>query len=61
MKELAPQKKNIEKQITELVLKNLETDEIRCFLWRSTCSGAGFLDDNRLWYTWADSTYIMEL
>ena len=46
---------------SELVLKNLETDEIRCFLWRSTCNGSGFLDDNRLWYTWADSTYIMDI
>lgn len=48
---------------TELVLKNLETDEIRYFLWNNwtTSNGAGFLDDNSLWYTWADSTYIMNI
>ena len=48
---------------SELVLLDLEADNVRYFLWNhwTTSNGAGFLDDHRLWYTWADSTYIMEL
>ena len=48
---------------SELVLLDLEADKVRYFLWNhwTTSNGAGFLDDHRLWYTWADSTYIMEL
>ena len=46
-----------------LLLLDLEADKVRYFLWNhwTTSNGAGFLDDHRLWYTWADSTYIMEL
>ena len=48
---------------TELMLMDLETDEVRFFLWNhgTTSNGGGFLDDHRLWYTWADSTYIMDI
>ena len=48
---------------SELVLLDLEADKVRYFLWNhwTTSNGAGFLDDHHLWYTWADSTYIMEL
>ena len=48
---------------SELVLLDLEADKVRYFLWNhwTTSNGAGFLDDHRLWYTWADSTYIMEI
>ena len=48
---------------TELMLMDLEADEVRYFLWNhgTTSNGGGFLDDHRLWYTWADSTYIMEI
>ena len=46
-----------------LLLLDLEADNVRYFLWNhwTTSNGAGFLDDHRLWYSWADSTYIMEL
>ena len=48
---------------SELVLLDLEADNVRYFLWNhwTTSNGAGFLDAHRLRYTWADSTYIMEL
>jgi hypothetical protein len=46
-----------------LLLLDLEADKVRYFLWNhwTTSTGSGFLDDHRLWYSWADSTYIMEL
>ena len=46
-----------------LLLLDLEADKVRFFLWNhwTTSTGSGFLDDHRLWYSWADSTYIMEL
>ena len=48
---------------SELVLLDLEADNVRYFLWNhwTTSTDSGFLDDHHLWYSWADSTYIMEL
>lgn len=49
---------------TELLLMDRENGTVRWCLHShtaTTTNGGGFLDDHRFWYTWADSTYIMEI
>ena len=49
---------------SELLLMERKTGALRYCVYSykgTTSTGSGFLDDRHIWYSWADSTYIMEI
>ena len=49
---------------TKLILMERNTGALRYCVYSykgTTSAGSGFWDDNHIWYSWADSRYIMEI